>query len=88
MNTIIMKKILIIGFVWVETNSSAAGSRMLQLIRLFQENNYEIHFATTAAKTNFSDNLESHNIITKQIYLNDSNFDLYVEDLQPDIVLI
>jgi len=82
-----MKKVLIIGFVWVEPNSSAAGSRMLQLIDLFQQNNYQVHFATTASSTDFSDNLEAHNIITQQIELNSDTFDTYVSELNPDIVL-
>lgn len=82
-----MKKILIIGFVWVEPNSSAAGSRMLQLIQLFQEKNYEIHFATTATKTNFSDTLDAYNINTQQIKLNDDSFNNYANELQPDVVL-
>ena len=82
-----MKKILIIGFVWVEPNSSAAGSRMLQLIQLFKEENYEIHFATTAAKTNFSDSLDTYNINTQQIQLNDDSFDRYVSELEPNVVL-
>jgi len=35
-----MKKLLIIGWVWPEPNSSAAGSRMLQLIQYFQSQAY------------------------------------------------
>jgi hypothetical protein len=31
---------LIIGFVWPEPNSSAAGGRMMQLISLFQEQGF------------------------------------------------
>jgi len=82
-----MKKVLIIGFVWVEPNSSAAGSRMLQLIALFQQNNYQVHFATTASSTDFSDNLEAHNIITQQVELNSDTFDTYVNELNPDVVI-
>jgi hypothetical protein len=36
-----MKKLLVIGFVWPEPKSSAAGSRMLQLIAQFQNQGYE-----------------------------------------------
>lgn len=45
------KKVLIIGFVWPEPKSSAAGSRMLQLIEMFQQADYDITFATTCSKT-------------------------------------
>ena len=82
-----MNKILIIGFVWVEPDSSAAGSRMLQLIELFQKDNYEIHFASTATGTNYSTHLDTYNVKAKQIHLNDSSFDHYINELQPDIVL-
>ena len=82
-----MKKVLIIGFVWVEPNSSAAGSRMMQLIELFQNNGYQVHFATTASPSNFSDDLEINNIITQKIELNSNTFDEYITELKPDIVL-
>ena len=42
--------LLIIGFVWPEPNSSAAGSRMLQLIEQFQKQGFDVTFAS-AAKT-------------------------------------
>jgi len=42
------KTLLIIGFVWPEPNSSAAGIRMLQLINLFIEQGFEITFVTAA----------------------------------------
>ena len=82
-----MKKVLIIGFVWVEPNSSAAGSRMMQLIQLFQKNNYQVHFATAASKTDFSDNLEQLNITTQHIELNSDSFDTYVTKVNPNMVL-
>ena len=37
-----MNRLVIIGTVWPEPNSTAAGSRMLQLISLFQKQNYNI----------------------------------------------
>src|SRR5690606_31918609 len=42
-------KLLILSSVWVEPKSSAAGTRMLQLIRFFQKYGYEIEYASTAA---------------------------------------
>ena len=36
------KQVLIIGFVWPEPKSSAAGSRMMQLIETFQSFDYKI----------------------------------------------
>ncbi|NLP59056.1 glycosyltransferase [Lutibacter sp. B1] len=82
-----MKNILIIGFVWPEPDSTAAGNRMLQLIELFLENNYNISFASTASKTDKSYNFDKLKIQTFDIELNNSNFDLFVKKLNPDIVL-
>ncbi|HEY9185691.1 MAG TPA: glycosyltransferase [Salegentibacter sp.] len=82
-----MKKLLIIGYVWPEPTSTAAGTRMMQLIDFFLKENYEVHFSTTATRTTFVPQLENLGLITKNIQLNSSGFDSYIEDLQPDIVL-
>ncbi|MFD0777642.1 hypothetical protein ACFQZF_03030 [Flavobacterium myungsuense] len=47
------QEVLIIGFVWPEPNSSGAGTRMMQLIELFQEQNWNITFASAAADSEF-----------------------------------
>lgn len=80
-------KILIIGFVWPEPNSSAAGSRMVQLIELFQQKGWEVHFATTASETIHMVDLGSIGVVTENIQLNDDSFDEYIEHLQPDAIL-
>jgi len=82
-----MKNLLIIGFVWPEPNSTAAGSRMLQLIDLFQENDFTITFICAASKSKNSFELETLNIQTFDILLNDSSFDLLIRKLNPDFVL-
>lgn len=83
----VTKNILIIGFVWPEPNSSAAGSRMLQLIALFQSQNYQVHFATTAAETEHMVNLNQRDVITQHIILNHDSFDDYIKKINPSIVL-
>jgi len=80
-------KILIIGFVWPEPNSSAAGSRMMQLIELFQKQNWKVHFATTATETNHMVDLNEFGVVTHKIQLNHDSFDEYIEGLQPNVVL-
>ncbi|MDP2068933.1 MAG: glycosyltransferase family 4 protein [Lutibacter sp.] len=82
-----MKNLLIIGFVWPEPNSTAAGSRMLQLIELFQKNAFTITFICAASKSDKSLDLETLNIQTFDIQLNDSSFDALVKEINPDIVL-
>ena len=82
-----MKNLLIIGFVWPEPASTAAGSRMLQLVELFQSNNYKITFVCTASKTKNSYELEKINIQTFEIQLNNSSFDSFIKQLDPTLVL-
>jgi hypothetical protein len=81
------KTLLIIGFVWPEPKSSAAGSRMMQLIQLFQTNSYTITFASTAQNLEFSEDISALGITTKTIELNSSSFDDFVKELNPNIVL-
>jgi len=81
------KKLLIIGFVWPEPKSSAAGTRMLQLIEVFQSEGFTVTFASPCAKTDNAFNLESIQVSQVEIELNNSSFDDFVIGLQPDVVL-
>ncbi len=81
------KKILVIGFVWPEPNSTAAGCRMHQLLLFFKRNGCQITFASTAQESDQSMDLESLGITKKPILLNDSGFDQFVKELDPDLVL-
>lgn len=79
--------VLIIGFVFPEPNSSAAGTRMLQLIDFFKNQNYTVVFATSCKKSANAFDLESLNVQVVEILLNDSSFDFFVKDLNPEVVL-
>lgn len=82
-----MKSMLVIGYVWPEPTSSAAGSRMLQLLDFFQAEGYEITFATTASETEAMADLPSRGINTAKIELNNSSFDEFLAEINPGIVL-
>jgi O-antigen biosynthesis protein len=82
-----MKKLLVIGFVWPEPNSSAAGSRMMQLIGLFQKQGYEVTFASAAQDSDFMIDLSKFGIHKVAIKLNDASFDAFVKAMQPNVVL-
>ena len=82
-----MKHLVIIGAVWPEPTSTAAGSRMLQLVALFQKQNYEITFLCSAMPSDFSFDLSTISIKTKTIQLNDSSFDEIIKELNPNVVL-
>lgn len=81
------KKILIIGHVWPEPKSSAAGSRMMQLIECFILKEFQITFATTSTKSSNSVNLQELGILEEKIQLNDSGFNDFVKNLDPAIVM-
>lgn len=81
------QQILIIGYVWVEPNSSAAGIRMLQLIKQFLEHDFKITFACPAHRGEKASNLSSLGIDEVFIDLNNTSFDEFIKELQPTIVL-
>jgi glycosyltransferase involved in cell wall biosynthesis len=82
-----MKKLLIIGYVWPEPNSSAAGSRMMQLINCFQTQHYQITFASPAQQTEHMVDLTAFNIAVENINLNCTSFDGFILNLAPDAVM-
>ena len=81
------QQVLIIGSVWVEPNSSAAGKRMLQLITQFSERGYEVTFVSAAQKSEKAVDLISMGVHESFIELNNISFDHFIKKLQPQIVL-
>lgn len=77
-----MKHLVIIGLVIPEPASTAAGYRMMQLIKLFSEANYTITFLTSSNNIEFSEKIE-----IQKIDINNESFDEKIKDLNPDIVL-
>lgn len=82
-----MKKVLVLGYVWPEPDSSAAGSHMLSILRLFKQQEWRVEFATAAQATEHMIDLEEEGITSQSIALNCDSFDAYVSDYQPDIVM-
>ncbi|MBE7638877.1 glycosyltransferase [Salegentibacter sp. BLCTC] len=80
-------RLLVIGCVWPEPNSSAAGSRMLQLLQFFLGEKYEITFVSTAARSEFAIDLEKMNIASEVIRMNHPSFDELLKQIQPNFVL-
>lgn len=83
----VQRRILIIGFVWPEPKSSAAGTRVLQLIELFLKGNYKITFATACAKSDNAFDLKSIGVAVESIVLNDTSFDTFITKLNPNVVV-
>ncbi len=82
-----MKHLVIIGTVFPEPNSTAAGKRMLQLIDFFQSENYKITFLSAASISEHSFNFASKQIDSQVIKLNDESFEEILKELNPDIVM-
>lgn len=80
-------KVLVIGKVWPEPGSSAAGTRILQLIRCFQEQSLEVCFASACGESEFAADLSKLDIISYSIRLNDPSFDEFITQLNPRLVI-
>lgn len=81
------QKLLIIGSVFPEPNSSAAGGRMMQLIALFIEEGWEVTFASAATDSDYMFDLETLGVDKVRIELNNKSFDSFISSLQPDMVM-
>lgn len=82
-----MSVLLVVGYVWPEPKSSAAGSRMLSLLSMFRAQGWTVIFACPAEKSPHRFDLSQWNISEEQIQLNDSSFDEQLKQWQPDMVM-
>lgn len=82
-----MKKLLVFANVWPEPSSSAAGKRMLQLLQLFSDNDFQICYACTATKSDHAIDFETLNVSATQVLLNDNSVDDLIKQYIPDVVL-
>ena len=82
-----MKKVLIIGYVWPEPDSSAAGRHIMSILRAYTGQGWQVEFASPALPTEHMYDLSSEGVISRKITLNCDSFDAYVTDYQPDIVM-
>jgi O-antigen biosynthesis protein len=81
-----MCKVLVIGYVWPEPNSSAAGYQMLAILRAYRQQGWQVTFATPAQKTDHMVDLSDDGIVSQAITLNSDSVDDYLKCYQPDIV--
>ncbi|HUH35873.1 MAG TPA: glycosyltransferase family 4 protein [Moheibacter sp.] len=84
----IQNKVLFIGLVWPEPNSSAAGKRILQLVDFFVKRGDEVIFCSSASKSESSFDFSNWTAVKEvAIALNNVSFDIFVKELKPDIVV-
>ncbi|MCP5014864.1 MAG: glycosyltransferase family 4 protein [Ketobacter sp.] len=79
--------LLVIGYVWPEPASSAAGSRLLQLIQAFQQDGYRVVYGTPAEASPHAPDLAALDIEAVALALNCASFDGFIRDLNPDVVM-
>lgn len=82
-----ISKVLVLGYVWPEPNSSAAGRHMLSLLESFLTADWQVTFASPALQGEHKVDLRALGIVEQNIALNCSSFDEFIVKLQPDIVL-
>ncbi len=82
-----MQKILYVGYVWPEPNSSAAGGRTMAFLRLFRQQAWQVVYASAAALSEHRFDLGTIGVREQQIALNCDSFDAFVAAYQPDMVV-
>lgn len=79
--------VLIMGYIWPEITSSAAGMREWNLINTFQKYNWNIFFSSASKENNFTKQLKEKNIQTFNFQPNDSYFNNWIENNKIDYVI-
>ncbi|MCU1759883.1 glycosyltransferase family 4 protein [Pseudomonas sp. 14P_8.1_Bac3] len=87
MNQPRVTRILVIGYVWPEPRSSAAGGYVMQLLATFLQQGWDVTFSSPAGAGEHQEALTPLGIREVPIELNNSSFDTFVSELAPDIVL-
>ena len=82
-----MMNCLIIGKVWPEPTSTAAGRRTYDVITALQLGCWQVHFASAAQRGEHALDLEAIGVTTHEIAVNDAAFDPWVEALAPQVVI-
>ncbi|MHC8354325.1 glycosyltransferase [Pseudomonas sp. LB3P81] len=80
-------KVLVIGYVWPEPASSAAGGHMMQILETFLQQGWDITFSSPARSGEHRADLTVLGISEVPIELNNSNFDTFISELAPDVVM-
>lgn len=81
------RTLLVIGHLWPEPTVSAAGSRMMQLLKSFQDAGYAIYFGSPAEPSSHSEDFNSLGIQSFSIPLNREKASEIIREMQPDVVL-
>ncbi len=81
------KHALIIGFVWPEPNSSAAGQNMMGIVNALLQGGWKVTFVSAATDSLHKADISALGVNIATVALNDSSFDDFAKALRPDIVI-
>lgn len=81
------KKLLVIGWVWPEPTSSAAGVRMMQLLQAFIAGGFDILFVSASKPGPHKADLGDLGVSERLIELNSNSFNQLIQEIQPDVVV-
>ena len=79
--------LVVIGYVWPEPNSSAAGENMMGLLTAFTQKRWRVTFLSAAAETAHMVDLPALGIEVKHINVNCSEFNSLIRELAPNAVV-
>lgn len=82
-----MTRLLVVGAVWPEPRSSAAGAHLLQVLRPLIHEGWQVTYASTATDSEFAVDLSSLEISIANVKVNDSDFDELLRSLRPEVVI-
>jgi glycosyltransferase involved in cell wall biosynthesis len=80
-------KALILGYVWPETNASAAGLRDWAIMEHFRAAGWEVIYGSPAKENEFSEKLKELGLRVFSCAANDPRFDGLIRELDPDVVV-
>ncbi len=80
-------QIVVIGYVWPEPNSSAAGQNMLNLLEAFTARNCSVTFLSAASESVHALDLAAIGVASMSIALNHDSFNAVIAELNPDLVV-
>lgn len=78
---------MVLGNVFPEPNSSAAGTRMIHWLEFFKAQSFEIIYGSTSERGPFSADLAEWVSEEKVVPLNNDDFNSWLKEIQPAIVL-
>lgn len=79
--------VVVIGYVWPEPNSSAAGQNMVNILEALSNVGWHITFASAAARSEHAIDLAKLGVKSATIELNNTSFDTFIRNRNPDIVI-